>query len=290
MKILVEAYILKGQIAISLNDYEGAIEAFDEALYLNSSPDPNLLLWSGYAHFLVAEYQLTGKKNKTEQGKKIALCISKLENARKLMLEERDKTKEDEVFTYVRYFLGYLYFKANDLFSAKEILIECINTRSSNLSNDEKIIREEAKDFLTYIWEQRIKPSFWRWWWYSPNLKDEKRILFIAISGLITWAFFNIGLCFPLFHIIYIEGTTLQVLFVLTLVAILLIPNIQKFRAKEYEVELKSAPTDFNISTSKLGSIVHLAAAAYNTPNYNLGDLYGPQSGSNTPRNNNLSL
>lgn len=145
---------------------------------------------------------------------------------------------------YILYFLAYMYFKNDDIFTAKEKLKKCVNLKSAT--------KKAACYFLTYLWDYQMKPPFWRWWLFSPLYTTFKRILFIIISLLILLLFIFhscnwgvsisicnwIGVCKYLVEISW----AVYLYFITLLILILLIPTIRKFKVHDIEIELNSTP------------------------------------------------
>jgi tetratricopeptide (TPR) repeat protein len=254
----IDDYFLKGKIAIAQGRFKEAMDAFDNALYGLKSAYPELLLWAAYSDFLYAEYELAKKTDKNEKAKRIAQCVIKLEAARRLSVEEKKQNNNEynnSLSVYLLYFLGYVYYRTGDYFSSKQRLIECINISigDNDLDKDAIQIKQESRELFNYVWERTLNPSFWRWWLFSPVNTDEKRLVFVGIVGLIIWTFFSLNLCLPLAHLIDIDGTTLQLAFIIMLLVILFIPSLQRIKAREIEIEMKIPPTII-ISPAKFNS------------------------------------
>ena len=157
-----EAASLQGKIYIERCDYEAARESFEKAISL-SPGDLNLLLWDAYAHYLETEFSL-GPANKGYQ-EGIAAVIRTLERVGELSSEESGTVRK-----HTLYFLGCFYYKAKDMFSAKERLDECVKLCAKLESEVYKpsLIKASVQESLDHGWSHQIRSSFWHWWLTSP--------------------------------------------------------------------------------------------------------------------------
>ena len=183
-----EALLLKGLLKIEEREYDEAIDYITKA---NSSKldDATFFLWSAYAKYIKLESSLctkaqennsenpgkSEKRSKYEKHmKEIFEITGDLEKAGKLA----NKLRENEQKACILYFLGYFYYKCNDIFTAKEKLSDCIGFRTK--------VRPRAEELLGVIWNRQIKPSWWNWWWSSPIYTKTKRALFSLVLFLIV--------------------------------------------------------------------------------------------------------
>ena len=286
MKLYSDLYSIKGRIAIEEQNYEDAAAFFDKALSFIEEPDPKLLLLSAYAHYLIAEYNLP--ENTSVYKKKLSLCISKLNTARNMLIQQHNSN--DGIMAYTLFLLGYIYFKCNDLVSSKGVLSECVCV--SNAEETTIRTKNDASEMLNYIWEQHINPPFWRWWLFAPVNSSLKQIGFITclfflaggllpscmnffVSSLIkTFLYlFQVGNYFNShsFAPFIFDSATIRIIYLIVLLGIIMLPNIQKIKwikVKDYEVELKAPPPLFiNLSPARIGASLLEETGKPNIPN-----------------------
>lgn len=236
----VYALMLEGRIHIENRKYDDAIESFQKAArYKLGNPLP--LLWIAYARYLRAEscFKPKGRKYKEE----MYAIIRDLEKAHDLAKEY----PQNKLKTNILYYLGYFYYKNGDIFAAKERLEDCMKLESK-IEKLEKLIglaespiKQRTCDLLNYIWDYEIKPTWWRWWLFSPTCCWLKRTLFFLIIPFIP----ILLLFYPLIpeKLPYIKvGWHIYSIIVLILILILLLPDIEKIKVKDVEIELRSPP------------------------------------------------
>ena len=233
------ALSLQARIKIEGLDYNSAGKSFKEAISLGMGK-PLLLLWDAYANYLNAEF-ITNSKG-VRYHEKIVSIIRKLERAKKIS----EKQGEKETQAYILYFLGYFYYKSNDIITAKETLEECV--RKSRDS-----IKSTASDLLNNIWNYQIRPNWMYWWLASPLHCWRKRFVFCILLLSIFASFFLhpfISMWFPSLQI----NLTLFIFFIAFLIFILISPGIERFKAKEFEVEMHTTPpVEFVLSPATMG-------------------------------------
>jgi len=228
------ALLLKGRIEIEKGNYDDAVDSFRKAIY-GKLGDVRPLLWIAYAKYLKIEYHLEGKKYQEE----MSTIIRGLERAREL-----SDNIEGELKACILYFLGYFYYKNNDIYAATERLEECTKLRSwKDLFKSKSSVERRACNLLDNLWNYTIRPPWWKWWLYSPFNRWVKRILFSILllsifSLLLFHLFFTENLEFIAQNwIFYIASAILLFFFLLS-------PHIQRFKTKEVgEIELLSPPT-----------------------------------------------
>ena len=92
-----------------------------------------------------------------------------------------------EIKAYALYLLGYFCYKFKDCNTAKEELQECLKLRPS------KRIGRAAKDLLTNIWNQEIRPAFWDYWFNSPVRTWRRRVFgFLVVVCILSILFVHI--------------------------------------------------------------------------------------------------
>jgi len=232
----VFALSLQGRINIENKDYYSAAKSFEKAISLNI-PNPSLFLWDAYANYLKIEFSPSSKIDKVYQEKEnIALIIRKLERANKIS----NIHGKEEVRAYILYFLGYFYYKINDISTAKEKLEECIKLKST--------IKKPARKLLEIIWNFQIRPNWIEWWLTSPIHCWKKRIIFFIISVFIFRLF-----QYPIMNPEFNTNWTLYYFCIILLLIILISPRIESFKAKEFEIEMHSPPPfEFILSPSTM--------------------------------------
>lgn len=228
------ALYLLGRIKIEEQDYISAISAFNKAITLDCESNW-LLLWESYASYLHAEFS-----SNLDDKKKIETTVSiirKLEKAEKIS----EKYVDGEAQASILYFLGYLYYKSKDIFTAKEKLEKCVRVKSSSS------IKSAASELLKYIWNYQIRPTWFDWWLASPLHRQTKRSVFIIISLLVSALFLAhpfIPMWFPELQI----NWTLYVFFITLLVFIIASPNIERIKAKEIDIKMRTPLHEFVLS------------------------------------------
>lgn len=157
------ALALKGMIQIEKGRYDDAIKSFEKAFCSNPN-DLWLFIWKIYAEYLNIEFNLRIKDvedmeikesdgngeysgemriviRETKYQEGITAIIRKLEKVRSF---SENRTERD-LRQFILYFLGYFYYKGNDVFKAKEKLEKCImlesrRTKLWKFINSESII------------------------------------------------------------------------------------------------------------------------------------------------------
>jgi len=226
---------LLGRIKIEEQDYISAISSFNKAITLDCESDL-LLLWESYASYLHAEFS-----SNLDDKKKIETTVSiirKLEKAEKIS----EKYGDGEVQAPILYFLGYLYYKSEDIFTAKEKLEKCVKVKSSSS------IKPAASELLKYIWNYQIRPTWFDWWLASPLHRQIKRIVFIIISLSVSALFFAHPFI-PIWYSGLQINWTLYVFFITLLIIIIASPNIERIKAKEIDIIMRTPPSEFVLST-----------------------------------------
>ena len=257
------AFILEGRIKIEEHDYNNAAKSFKKAISFDMN-NPLILLWEAYANYLYIQFSSSLQYGKNESLKitenvpffregdkiksteinqeKIISIIRKLEKAEKL-----SEKKGDEVTrTYVLYFLGYFYYMVRDIFTAKEKLEECVRSKSKFQ------IEPPADKLLEYVWNYEIRPTWINWWFASPLHRWTKRGIFLILS-------LSIFLLILLHPFIIIWFPSLQInwilyyFFIVILIIILISPRIERFTAKDFEIQIYSPPlTEFILSPATM--------------------------------------
>jgi len=151
------------------------------------------------------------------------------------------KLESTKIIAYNYYFLGCFYYKINDYFTAVEYLKKC------NHSNPDSTIRKSCREILNSIWNNKIRPSIWSWWLYSPLNCWFKRVSFLvlilSLFGILlpTQADALYGTSF--FSSINWKDNTIPLTFLtLIILYILASPNIQHFKGSQIEIEVRPPP------------------------------------------------
>jgi tetratricopeptide (TPR) repeat protein len=306
-----DALFLKGRIEIEKENYDDAIKILNELATLDMG-NPLPIIWNAYARYLRAEFSFNNDKEsrdgsaekKAEKDsstkdkayeKEIFAVIRELEKARDLS----DNYPNRDVRECILYFLGYFYYKSNDIFTAKERLEECIKLESrrrkiwealtsqsiieeicrsfksaSKVEKLEKVrnfllakstTERRARELLDHIWKYKLNPSWWRWWWSSPVHHWLKRTLFVLLLLPLFLLLFYAIVPEPILLIrgnlfVYIsflptsvpfisENFSVYVTVIVILILFLLLPKIEKIKAKDLEVEMRPPPS-FELSIS----------------------------------------
>ena len=248
---LFDIYLLKGKIKIAQGKFKKALQELKKAQKLNPT-DILPKLWLIYGKYLSLIFEETkAEKDQIKIEKGITLILLELER-----IKGNLKDEEDLITQRIYYWLGVLYFKLKDIISAKHMLEKSLSIKvnEKNLKKEEKDellrLKEKANILLGYIWNFKIKPPWWRWWFKSPAPLSGKFKKFVG--GLIS--FFSIiitAILFshPLFNLpikfvselkftwqIYAWLLTILLLFLLS-------PLLSRFKAGEIEAELTTPPS-----------------------------------------------
>ncbi len=202
--LIQEAYFLIGKIKLAEKKLKIAIENFKKA---KESKVTHILpsLWNVYTRYLKASFELSENKKLFE--KELTFILLDLERLEGIVESEKSIVLK-KIFYY---WLGSLYFKLDDIISAKQKLEKCLQIKSNKIKNvfnklmstffrnsingeeDKTTIKEideKARILLRYIFNYRIKPSWWRWWLGSPCCLNKwtKRIIFILLSFSLAYS------------------------------------------------------------------------------------------------------
>jgi len=222
---------LKGKALIEKKDYGAACRCFQDAI-VSDKGNLSYIIWDAYADFLKLEFssELNQPDKKEKYKEELSLIIRKLERANELSSGNENKK---EIKACILYFLAGFYLKNKDVFAAKEKLVECISLKA------ETPIDKSARDMLGIVWNYHIKPPFWVWWCNSPLYKWHKRIGFtfivFALAGLLIYPLF-FSQKFP-------ENRVPYLILIGLLIAILFMPNLERIKTQEMEIQLRPPPT-----------------------------------------------
>ncbi len=251
-KNFMEAYMLKGKIEISAGNFTEAHSNFINAKRIGPQSIP-ANFWIIYCKYLqLSQICPKDEKQKREDSptyqKQIHLIILDLQRTMKVFKNKIKDMYGDETMAEIYYWLGVLYFKINDLISAKENLEESLKSSKDCA---------KAKELLDHIWNSRIRPSWWRWWFFSPKYLN--RFIKQVAGGIITVL---LGIetivlsVHPFIEFIFKElnwqieiniNWQLYGLLAIILALLLLSPMLLRFKAGGVEVEL-TPPTGLEFS------------------------------------------
>lgn len=101
---------------------------------------------------------------------------------------------------------------------------------------------------LNNIWNNKIKPSIWSWWLYSPSNTWFRRGSFVILVISLLWLLLPSQaselFAGSFFSSINWKENTLQLTFLtLIIIYILASPNIQHFKSSQVEIEIRPPPT-----------------------------------------------
>jgi tetratricopeptide (TPR) repeat protein len=217
---------LKGRIKIEEHNYLGACEYFKRAIACDLG-NPLLFLWHSYSRYLSAEFRFESQDNRyQEEMHSIIRTLHRVE-------ELAEISGKKEVMAHVLFFSGYFFYKCQDFLSAKEKLKQCVKQKSS--------IKRTAKTLLRDVWNNKIKPSWWRWWLASPVACWSKRIGFVLLcSSAIALLFLHfllseLSISLRLNWIICFVASALLIVTIIS-------PSIERIKASEIEIELRTPP------------------------------------------------
>ena len=231
-----EALSLQGRIYIEQRDYEAARKSFKKAIS-RSPGDLKLLLWDAYAHYLETEFTLGPENRAYQEG--ITTIIRTLERVDALSSE-----KSGNVKVYTLYFLGCFYYKAKDMFSAKERLDKCVKlcVKLESEMKEPSSTKASAWELLDHIWSYQIRPSFWRWWLDSPIYRRHRKARFVVLAGILC----TLLVVHPFLPVWYPELEINWAIYMLSIIlplVFLFLPIIERIRAREFELELRPPPS-----------------------------------------------
>ena len=183
------------------------------------------------------------------------------------------KLESPKVIAYNYYFLGCFYYKINDYFTAVDYLKKCKNLKSDS------DIKKSACETLNNIWNNKVRPSIWDWWLYSPLNCRTRRFTFVTLilsllgillpsvmNKIIDFAliqFSNLSAYKPMSYFPIIkpaistiipyldsffslinwqENTTPLSLLALIIIFIIGSPIIQHFKGSQIEIEIRPPP------------------------------------------------
>lgn len=223
----VYALYLRGIIEIEKKKYDSASRYFKKAIHLDNKGNSRLLLWEAYANFLDLEFSSKLDTLAKKYQEEVSSIIRKLEKANNVAANDKKEVK-----AYILYFLAAFYLKSKDIFTAKQKLEECISLEP------ELKIKVLARELLSSVWNDQIRPSWWRWWINSPSplYKNYKIAVF---SFLIVSIFVSLPLYPFIRHWIPL---TLYIFFIVLLIIFLFSPNLERFKAKDFQIELRAPP------------------------------------------------
>jgi len=315
---------IKGKIKIEEQDYTTSINYFKKAISFNLK-NPRYRLWNSYAKYLMAESELASDEKKYQDTilaiirelEKVDICnfpeyktnvkiipcsfknlvIYLLKLTKRAIIhvdiDEKLTVKLLEIINplltkfenpiiigYNYYFLGCFYYKINDYFTAIDYLSKC-----KNLTSDSKM-EKLASETLDNIWNNKIRPSIWKWWLYSPVNCWTRRIPFVILvsslvgillpsiaSKIINYSSIHLSNLFVYIPFAYFptiesiiltivsylnsffstidwnKNTTPLTFLTLIILFILLSPNIQHFKGSQFEIEVRP-PLVFELSPS----------------------------------------
>ncbi|MGC1121573.1 MAG: tetratricopeptide repeat protein [Candidatus Methanofastidiosia archaeon] len=241
--ILDESYfftlLMKGRIEVEKRRYDCALRFFEKAAHFGLG-NPLPLLWIAHVKYLKAETCF-----KPEDGRYKEMMFSVIRDLEKAYDLSKDHPRK-ELSTCILYNLGYFYFRNGDIFAAKERLEECVKLESAvkkleRVFGSKSYSKPRTRDLLNYVWDCKIKPTWWRWWLFSPTWCWPKRILFFLFLLPIPLLL----LFHPLIskHVPFVQvGWPIYSSVVLLLILILVSPNVEKITVKEIEMKVQSPP------------------------------------------------
>ncbi|MCZ6639096.1 MAG: hypothetical protein O6830_03945, partial [Candidatus Dadabacteria bacterium] len=131
----------------------------------------------------------------------------------------------------ILYFKGFCYHRLGDHHTAVEKFKKSVEYALPN--------EKRPENALHNVWKNNIKPSFWNWWLKSPTNTWAKRLIFLGILSFI------IGIVFlhPLIPGMYKDSKvdinwTFYTIFLTSLIGLLLLPQIERIKATDFEIEL----------------------------------------------------
>ncbi len=143
------------------------------------------------------------------------------------------RCKEEKFKAEVFYWLGLLYFKMGDLLSAKGKLMEALALNQRH---------ERARALLGYIWNFRMRPTWWQWWFCSPrHLRRWQKI----VGGCVIMLLLGVEV-----FVLLLYSLSWQAYSLLTgiLVFSLLSPLLRRFKIGPLEVDIEP-PIEFEPRT-----------------------------------------
>lgn len=250
-KTLVNPIIVKTKILIENKEYKEALTILKNANALKAG-NIKIKLWELYVKYLQTSYQKGD--NRCEKCDECSDCKTKEEVASIIRNLERltalssklEGTARKQLQAQLLYLLANFYLKNDDIYSAKERLESCIKLAKNPL-------KRSARGLLSNIWNRLIKPKWWSWWIISPVYKWIRRVTFGTISTLLL-ALFGFSIINPtaellnlpippmlkeLFQLVSPDNPML-ILLTGFLIFLLVMPSINSFKAKDFEVELHS--------------------------------------------------
>lgn len=223
---------MRGMIEVQRQNYAGAVKSFQDAIK-GDLGNIEYLAWGAYARYLNLEF--ASKSGEISYNHELMSILRTLEKACKLMKTQEPKEKlasnEDALKSQVLYFKGFCYHRLGDHHTA----VEKFKKSAESAPQHEK----RPQNALYNVWKNNIKPSFWNWWWNSPTNTWVKRVTFVGILILIGGIVFLHPLIPKMFEVSY-DGInwTLFTIFFISLIGMILLPQIERIKATDFEIEL----------------------------------------------------
>lgn len=136
----------------------------------------------------------------------------------------------ENIRSHTLYCLGCLYCRIKDFHSAKQKLEECVILAKGSP------LEKSACSLLDNIWNYKIRPPIWRWWWSSPNCRF-RRSIFLGISAVILVSLFSFVKIGQLEEKLWFILTVI----IVVLLFILILPSIERITAKGIEINLQQS-------------------------------------------------
>jgi len=270
-ELLYRYYFLKGKLNLYSNRIDEAIDYFKKASDIDPF-NPEAKLWYIFSKFLKAYLR-----------KDTSFFTRYLTNIYLELDEIKFLFKENFIIGEIHHWIGIICAFLNDYQESLRFLNKAYFYYKK--AKKEKIIDERIKycsDLTGIIWNYKICPNWWQWWWSSPKQlkRCRKRSVFLIFSSIIF-----LVTIFPLLYIIsyilnyinniyhlynfyfnqsffyfilkYFDKCWHLVIFsILVFIFILISPVIYRFRLKEIEIEYKfTPPIDISSFTSMLNAI-----------------------------------
>lgn len=245
------AHLLKGKIYVYLNRTKVAKEELRTAKNI----DPLQFesdLWSIYCKY-IESLGLENNHQKKQRSEIIAV-IRELEKIISIWRKLLKSAKPNDLLSNLYYWLAIMYSNIDDYINAKDNLIR-------SLDHNNKC--SKTREFLNFVWNCKIRPSWWRWWFYCPIYLNRyvKRLvgvtlLFLFGSTLLILSAHPIILSMNalITHLLKLNLQTIFIwqiyAFVIIVLAILiLLPILQRLKAGGFEMEIVSVPKMDSIVT-----------------------------------------
>jgi tetratricopeptide (TPR) repeat protein len=253
------ALFLRGLIRLRMGDLDAAMAFLEKAGNLC----PNLVLIRLW--FAVARYTkacCSCPEDSLAHRKEITLTILDLEGIVHSVKPKTRNRDEEKAFRMSLSLLGSLYCKIGDFISAKERLEQLLSIDAHS---------EYERNLLGHIWNHRMRPLWWQWWFCSPpHLARWPKII---VGGVLCYLLFIEGALLFFHAIVHYAASSianvlpwvapvvhdwrLTYLYVFILLFLLLSPVLRRLKVRDIEFEILPPTFEPIVSAAAMGRMLY---------------------------------